>query len=272
MKKKLVRILSILLCFCLIFEQSAFAQVAAELNITGHLSSLYGSIFPDKFRPLHLRYLSYDNLNNQFKLLLDKGDTKNPKETELENTAKILLNYFFIGLTLPSSSFWVNLRPDSPENIIDPLLAQTDVGRILLEADVQLKKDTAQATSPQSPEGRDYWDKLYKKAGELYGSENVTIPTLTRPWIVPDEIIIRETSSQGQSPAGTVPEAPSAYIYKATLKVMLESDYLKSGIARSEATKQSPYAFKDERSRALNEYSTQLIKELIIPNLAKEIN
>ncbi len=84
-----------------------------------------------------------------------------------------------------------------------------------MEADVQLKKDTAGMTSPQTPEGKAYWDKLYQKAGELFGTENITIPTLTRPWIVPNEIIIREAPD-------------SAYIYKATLKVMLEEDYLSS--------------------------------------------
>lgn len=84
-----------------------------------------------------------------------------------------------------------------------------------MEADLQLKKDTSGMTSPQTQEGKEYWDKLYKKAGELFGTENITIPTLTRPWIVPDEVIIRE-SQEG------------AYIYKATLKVMLEEDYLRS--------------------------------------------
>ena len=78
---------------------------------------------------------------------------------------------------------------------------------------MQLKRDTASLTSPQTPEGKAYWDKLYKKAGELFGSENITIPTITRPWIVPNEVIVRETED-------------SAYIYKATLKVMLEADYL----------------------------------------------
>ncbi|MFA4887969.1 MAG: hypothetical protein WC628_00110 [Candidatus Omnitrophota bacterium] len=120
----------------------------------------------------------------------------------------------------------------------------------MLESDLQLKKDTAKATSPETPEGKEYWDKLYKKAEELFGYENVTIPTLTRPWIVPDEIIIRETTT-------------SAYIYKATLKVMLEQDYLKDSVT---------YKFDDPRLKALNEYSSQLIREFIIPKLIKEIN
>ena len=250
MPKKLLKIISLLLCLTLLFEQSGFAQVAGELDISGYLSSLHSSIIQEKFRPLHLRYLSYDNLNNNFKLLLDKGDFKNPQTRELEDTIKTLLSYFFVGISLPNESFWVNLRPDSPDNIIDDYLAQTDVGKVLLEADLQLKKDTASMTSPQTLEGKQYWERLYKKAEELLGYDNITIPTLVRPWIVPGEIIIRETEN-------------NAYIYKANLKVMLEQDYLKDS---------STYNFIDPRLKILNEYSSQLIKELIIPKLTKEVN
>ena len=212
MSGRFSKLISSLLCFFLLFEQCGFAQVAGALDISGHLAQLHNSLFADKFRPIHLRYLSYDNIANSFKLLLDKGDIK-PNELNdpngLNEQTKTLLNYFFVGITLPNDSFWVNLRPDAEDNIIDDELAKTDVGKILLEADLQLKKDTAKATSPETPGGKEYWDKLYKKAGELFPAENITIPTLTRPWIVPGEIIIRET-------------ADNAYIYKATLKVMLE--------------------------------------------------
>lgn len=189
-------------------------------------------------------------------MLLDKGSLARPADAELENTSKRLLTYFFIGLTLPNDKFWVNLRPDSPDNIIDPVLEQTDIGKVLLESDLELKKDTARATSPETPEGKEYWDKLYAKAAELFSSENVTIPTLTRPWIVPDEIIIRESPGQGEV-------QPSAYIYKATLKVCLEQDYLKDDAV---------YNFKDERQKQLNEYSSQLIRESILPKLTKAVN
>ncbi|HBG64816.1 MAG TPA: hypothetical protein DDX16_11405, partial [Candidatus Omnitrophica bacterium] len=60
---------------------------------------------------------------------------------------------------MPNDKFWVNLRPDAPEQIIDPELEKTDMGRIMLAADLQLKKDTAGLTSPQNSEGREYWDK-----------------------------------------------------------------------------------------------------------------
>ena len=234
----------------LVFEQGGFAQTIGQLNISGYLSSLHGALTQDKFRPLHLRYLAYDSLNNNFRLLLDKGDLKNVNTLQIQEATQALLKYFFIGVSLPNSSFWVNLRPNSPDNIIDPYLAQTDIGKILLEADLQLKKDTAKFTSPENPKGKEYWDKLYKKAGELFGYDNVTIPTLTRPWIVPDEIIVREAND-------------NAYIYKATLKVQLEQDHLKDSAV---------YNFDDPRLKELNEYSSRLIRELIIPELTKEVN
>ncbi|MFH1198787.1 MAG: histidine phosphatase family protein, partial [Candidatus Omnitrophota bacterium] len=277
MSKKITKIFSFILCFLLLFEQSGFTQVAGSLDISGYLNTLRNSFISDTFRPLHLRYLEYLPENNSFNLLVDKGDYDvgaplvgalndrvgtRPAPTimpsrKIEDATKNLLDYFFIGLTLPNDSFWVNLRPDSPDNIIDDYLAKTDVGRILLESDLQLKKDTAKFTSPQTTEGKVYWDKLYRRAGELFGSDNITIPTLTRPWIVPDEIIIRQAEN-------------NAYIYKATLKVMLEEDYLK----RPQTVDQrlQTYSFKDERFKTLNKYSSELIRELIIPKLTKEIN
>ena len=251
------KLISLTLCLLLLLEQTGFAQTVS-LNLSNYLSHAPKPAASDTFRPLHLRYLSYDNSSNNFQLLLDKGSAKNPENSIVEDTTKELLKYFFIGLALPNEKFWVNLRPDSPDNIIDDDVAMTDIGRIFLEADVQLKKDTAGFTSPQTPEGKEYWDKLYKRAEELFGTENITIPTLTRPWIVPNEIIIRE------SPEG-------AYIYKATLKVMLEEDYLRGMKDEGRGTTTN-YSFNDPRLKELNEYSTKLIRETIIPKLTYQVN
>ena len=167
--------ISLFLSLSLIITQPIFAQGVAQLNLAQYLGQMRPAA-TDSFRPTQLRYFSYDNLNNSFRILLDKGDTKDIKNNQLKQEAKELMDYFLIGVTLPNDAFWVNLRPDSPDNIIDPELEKTGLGKILLEADLQLKKDTASLTSPQTPEGKAYWDKLYKKAGELFGSENITIP------------------------------------------------------------------------------------------------
>ena len=36
-------------------------------------------------------------------------------------------------LNLPNDTFWVNLRPDAADNIIDLLLEKTDIGKTFLE-------------------------------------------------------------------------------------------------------------------------------------------
>src|SRR3989339_41318 len=254
----LKKIISLALSVVFSLQTCGFAQVA-QLNLAGYLGQTGSVTSLDRFRPASLRYFSYEPKTNNFQILLDKADEKELSDIQVKEKADELMKYFRIGLSLPNEKFWVNLRPDAPEQIIDPELEKTDIGRIMLEADLNLKKDTSAWTSPQTKEGREYWDKLYKKAGELFGSENSTIPTITRPWIVPGEIIVRESGS-------------GAYIYKAALKVMLEEDYLTSrGGSRTAPTYQQ-YAFSDPRLKELNQYSTQLIRELIIPKLTKEVN
>ena len=51
---------------------TGFAQTVS-LNLSKYLSQAPKPAVSDTFRPLHLRYLSYDNSANDFKLDLDKG-------------------------------------------------------------------------------------------------------------------------------------------------------------------------------------------------------
>ncbi|MDD5566127.1 MAG: hypothetical protein PHG31_04480 [Candidatus Omnitrophica bacterium] len=244
--------LSLLMIFCFLLSQPVgFCQTIAQLDMSQHMGVSSGtSTVTEISRPIHLRYCAYEPASNQFRILVDKGDASDISQKLLGSATQQLLDYFFIGIALPNNSFWVNLRPDAEDKILDKDLSTTKMGKVLLEADLQLKKDTAQLVSPNTTEGSEYWAKLYKKAEELFGSSDVEIPTTVRPWIVPDEILIRQTPD-------------SAYIYKATLKVLLEQDYLKGS---------ELYNFKDERLKTLNEYAAQLMRQLIIPRLTREVN
>jgi len=75
---------------------------------------------------------------------------------------------------------------------------------------------------------------------------------------------------------GSTTLTTSAYIYKATLKVMLEEDYLTEHTPAVRAPHrggaESGHGFSDPRLKQLNEYSTQLIRELIIPKLSYQVN
>jgi hypothetical protein len=165
---------------------------------------------------------------------------------DAQKSAKKNLEYFFIGLALPEQKFWVNLNPNSPDAMIDPALKRTDLGRIILAADLRLKKDVAALTNPKiSPEGREYWDKIYAKAEEL-GLEN-NIPVANRVWIIPEEA---EVSEQGQQ----------VTILNSRLRVCLESEYA-----------QQPSNLSAQQ-KELAEYSGQLMRELTLPALNEKVN
>ena len=250
MWKRIKKLTAIILAATLLFEYSGVAQAADFIDISAHVADVRSTVLEGRFRPLHLRFLSCDTTTNTLQLFLDKGNNIVINKAGIEDETRTLLKYFLTGVSLPNDKFWVNLNPNSPDRILDDTLASTDVGKIILEADLQLKKDTAKYTSPVTSEGRRYWEKMYEKARELFGTSDIEIPTLTRTWIVPGEIIIRQTPL-------------SAYVCKATLKVLLEEDYM-NHVAQQ--------IFEDDRMRQLNEYSAQVLKELIIPQLTREVN
>jgi len=94
----LKKAISLILSLSLIITQPIFAQGLAQLNIAQYLSQIHPSA-TDSFRPTQLRYFSYNNLNNSFRILLDKGDAKDIKDSQLKEQAKELMDYFLIGVT-----------------------------------------------------------------------------------------------------------------------------------------------------------------------------
>jgi len=238
------------LCFILSFEQAGLAQGISQADFSASFGKFLSSCRPVISQPSYLRYISYDKIGQSFKVLLNKEGLKEKNETKTLDSLRQALKFFYIGLAIPNEDFWVNLRPDSSEKIIDDDLTRTDLGKVLLEADLELKKDLARSTFPSTPEGKEYWEKIYRKIEEVYGFKNPQISLNTRIWITPGEVIVCEDSN-------------SAYIYKAGLNVSTEAAYLKD---------KSVYKSGDEQARIINEYSSQLMQKLILPKIVKEVN
>jgi hypothetical protein len=157
------------------------------------------------------------------------------------------LEHLFIALSLRDDAFWVNLNPDEPDRIINSKLADTDLGRILLNADYRLKEDVASIINPQTSQiGKEFWRRLYKKAEELGARDK--IPLVTRLWIVPDEARVYEKENQ-------------LYITKSSLKIRLEPAYLSQRVV-----------IKDRKEKELQDFASRLIEELVLPQLNKKIN
>lgn len=205
--------------------------------------------------------------------------------SEKNEEANKLVKYFLTALTIPENDLWVNLSPYEKDRIISDKLGQTDLGRDMLAQDYLLKQITASLMHPDGEVGKKFWEKIYQEASEKFGTTNVPVNTINKVWIVPDKAEVFDNSK------GT------AYITKATLKVMLEEDYL--AISRQPGDIDSLGAFQRQLSQcpqagcqasnvmnakatqgvtgsrhhfSQKDWQSQIIREIIIPELTTEVN
>jgi hypothetical protein len=197
------------------------------------------------------------------------------KTAALASSETASLIYFLTGLALSDDTFWVNLNPSDPETIIDSTLGSTMVGKIMLEADFQMKKDFCRYTNPcESEIGERYWELLDKKREELVTEcmkkhptellsvDNVFFSVAIRHWIVPDEI----TAKEGDH---------GLYIVDATLNVQSEYEAQYCGIEivnQSKSLSKSCSECLDEAKKEYGQYASKLEDELILPLVVKDLN
>ncbi|WP_079271258.1 LPXTG cell wall anchor domain-containing protein [Streptomyces lydicus] len=91
----------------------------------------------------------------------------------------------FTWLALTPDKFWVNLNPDQPDRVMDTAFASTDAGRVLLEADLQMKHDFFKTMDPKTDLGRRFWAALPQVDGRPCFSS-------IRNWIEPKPAKVRE--------------------------------------------------------------------------------
>ena len=97
--------------------------------------------------------------------------------------------------------------------MVPEALGQTDLGRDLLAQDYILKQLTASLIYPEKDLGKEFWSRVYAKAQQQFGTTNIPVNTFNKVWILPDQAQVFENGA-------------AAYVTKATLKVMLDEDYL----------------------------------------------
>lgn len=154
---------------------------------------------------------------------------------------------FFVWLALSPSSFTVNLSPDEPNRIVDAQLGRTDAGRVLLEADLQMKKTTASLIHPNTVRGLRYWNSL---RGAADGSSCLSF----RVWIVPTPATVRENKGE-------------LHILDAPLAVKMESEYAK-GLGRADPSGGGCRA----PNRATQQHNEAGFRSMILPNITHAVN
>ncbi|MFH0753480.1 MAG: hypothetical protein V2A70_02805 [Candidatus Omnitrophota bacterium] len=123
-----------------------------------------------------------------------------------------MIKYFLAALTIPENDLWVNLSPYEKDRMINDDLGKTEMGRDMLAQDYLLKQLTASMIYPEKDLGKAFWNRVYDKAREEYGTTDIPVDTFNKVWIVADKARVVEHNN-------------AAYVTAAHLKVMLDTDY-----------------------------------------------
>ncbi|MBL8013683.1 MAG: hypothetical protein JNN05_07525 [Candidatus Omnitrophica bacterium] len=212
----------------------------------------------ENFEPLLIKGISLHKENPLvFDFILDPGRTKYSND-QVRTESQRLIKYFFAALTVPEKDLWVNLSPYEKDRMIPEGFGKTEMGRDLLAQDYILKQLSASLIYPEHDLGKDFWSRVYRKAKEVYGSTDIPVNTFNKVWIVPDKVVIVESST-------------SAYVTQSRLKVMLEEDYVSMNANRaSEVLGTSHLAEKDVNK--VSNVTSNIVREIVLPEIEKEVN
>lgn len=248
-------ITSILVCSLVFGPSISYAQHVSVLGLPkpGVMVTVSKPL-----NPVLLKGLKIDSKNPLlFDFLVSKGKvfiTGQEYKEEIERLAK----YFLASLTIPEKDLWVNLSPYESKRVIAPSFGETEMGRDMLAQDYILKQLTASMIYPEDRLGHEFWQRVYQKAKAQYGTTEIPINTFNKVWILADSATVVEKNDR-------------AFIVNARLKVMLEEDYLalrKNSGRELLPVEGSRIAVKNEA----NTIGSQIIREIVIPELEKEVN
>ena len=198
------------------------------------------------FQPVLIKGLKVHPENPfQFDFIVDTGNTTlKPSDSHLQQESDKLIKYFLAAMTVPEKDLWVNLSPYEQDRMIASNLGQTQMGQEMLAQDYILKQLTASLIYPEKGLGKKFWDRVYEKSQQMFGTTNIPVNTFNKVWIVAGQVDVFE-------------RANVAFVVGAHLKVMLEEDYM---------------AKEKHQATAAATATSQIVKEVILPEIEKEVN
>lgn len=244
---KAIAIVVIVAYITLIPAQSGFAQ---SLPQPGQM------ILPtESMNPILMTGLKVDLKNPfNFSFVMEDGDSQLYGDFKNEEYLK-LIRYFMAALITPNKDMWVNLSPVESDRIITDNFIKTEMGRDLLAQDYLLKQFTSSLMYPEDATGKAFWDKLYSKIYQKYGSTEIPIDTFNKVWIAADTADIYQKEQ-------------TAFIVKSHLKVMLEQDFLSIGNNESRFAKD----ISQPQTSQSRDIAAEVMRDVIIPLIEKEVN
>jgi hypothetical protein len=251
-------------------ESEVALAKAQELGYTGGIN----------FTSIKLSYISISTdqdggINFDAVLKVQKAEGKSPG-IDIKNATRIGATAFMTGLAVNNNKFWVNLNPWEMDRIIDEELGQSEVGRIMLEADLQMKRDFSNYGNPCANEtGKALWSLLDKKRealvqqcmnkfpGEIQNTDKVRFRPVTRHWIIPDKAYAYSNETQ-------------IYIINSTLAISSEpvADQSTFEIHDQDIGTLSKGCFEElnKSVREYGEYYKDLTDRMILPYVVSDVN
>ncbi len=245
-KKFLLFRLGTIVLLTAFFVTSSGVWETAQAQTVINLPAL-GAMVPTSpsFKPLQLKGIQvYPQNPLQFDFLVDKGQSHLTGQ-ELKDEVARLTKYFLTCLTVPESDLWVNLSPYEKDRIAPHNFGVTQMGKDLLEQDYLLKQIVSSLSYPEHLLGERFWERVYKKAQERYGTTEIPTNMFNKVWIVPKT-------------AEVFANINGAFVIKSQLDVMMEADYL--------ALKKNNQKIEEAP------LTMEIFREIILPELRKEVN
>ena len=191
----------------------SFAQVTT-LPVPGTRIALSPAVTPPRLDGIKIDHADPFRLD----FILDTGNSGRSGSAELRQDSLQLVKYFLAALTVPQEDLWVNLSPYEKDRIVPEAFGLTEMGRDLLAQDYILKQITSSLIYPESPSGREFWQKVYTQAQQRFGTTDIPIDSFNKVWIMPDKALVYEANG-------------TAFVVDSSLKVMLDQDHMATGQA-----------------------------------------
>ena len=229
-----------------------WAQVSIVMPPAGQMIRV-----TDHFAPPQMVGLKI-NLKDPFSFgfIMDQGQTPMSDTVKKEEYNKII-KYFLVSLAMPNKDMWVNLSPFESKRIIPEIFGQTEMGRDLLAQDYVLKQFTASLMYPDDGLGKKFWSKVYEEGQARFGTTDINVNTFNKVWIVADH-------------ADVYQKGDTAFLVGSHLKVMLEQDFKAIEQNKEQFGEVNPQ--DNDASDAKTQMASQLVREIIIPAIEKEVN
>ncbi|MEV0671706.1 hypothetical protein [Mycobacterium sp. NPDC050441] len=157
-----------------------------------------------------------------------------------QRNAQMAMDAFHVWMALSPDKFWVNLNPTEPDRVIDGEFAKTQAGKVLLDADLEMKEASGRLQRDDTPLGKRFEDALR-------GTDKCFLGR--RQWIEPTPATVREDGDQ-------------LYIIDAPLTV-------KVGLEDSDI---SPNESCDGQDPAITAQNGKLYQDMIMPAVVEAIN